>query len=311
MFKRRGRPIKSKSSGMKGSRKWGLGIVAAVVAVAAVSIPVGFANADTSADSKPSFLSPFKCGKQFYANNWSGHNPPNSIDWQSYNGDSTYKEPVKASAAGTVSKVKDLGGSSYGKYVVINHKGGWQTLYAHLYSFKVKVNQKVSAGSTIAVSGKSGGVPAHLHYEQIHGSTKSPVVQGISVPTGPKKLIKSKNCGGGGSGNPYTASDVCGGSYKQIDSASLKSKGKKVGSVVLTYSSSTGKNCVATMKETSIGKKSAASASLTVKGKKGATNSGKFSYYAGPVKKAAKSTCVKWSGAVGSAKYTSKYEHCS
>ncbi len=40
------------------------------------------------------------------------------------------------------------------------------------------------------------------------------------------------------------------------------------------------------------------------------TDSGNFSYFAGPVSKAAADKCVKWGGAVGDNDYTSPFEHC-
>jgi murein DD-endopeptidase MepM/ murein hydrolase activator NlpD len=71
---------------------------------------------------------------------------------------------VVASASGTVSRVTSS--SSYGNYVMIDHSGGYQTLYAHLASATVSVGQNVSAGQQVGVMGStgiSGGV--HLHFE--------------------------------------------------------------------------------------------------------------------------------------------------
>ncbi|NUW32512.1 N-acetylmuramoyl-L-alanine amidase [Nonomuraea sp. SMC257] len=113
--------------------------------------------------------------------------------------------------------------------------------------------------------------------------------------------------GGGGSTNPHTAEEVCGPGYKTIDSQALGTSG----TVYLMYSSSAGKNCVATIKKTSLGKASATSAFLEVKGAARKTDSGNFDYYAGPVQAAAADKCVKWGGSVGTATYTSEFEHCS
>jgi hypothetical protein len=292
------------------TRKWRIGLLAVTVA-AAVAIPVGFATADVNTTAKPAFKMPFSCGKTFYANNWKGHNPSNSIDWQSYGGDGVDREPVKAAASGTVTTVRDLGNDSYGKYIVISHGGGWQTLYAHLSSFNVKVNQKVTTASTIGNVGNTGGSQgAHLHFEEkLNGSVQTPVVDGTTVAYGAKKALKSKNCGGS-SGNPYTAGEVCGSGYSKIDSAAIKSSGKTVGTAYLMYNASNGSNCVTTLKATNLGKGSAVSAYLEVKGGTRASDSGSFDYYAGPVKKAAAKKCVKWGGSVGSAKYDSAFEHC-
>ncbi len=53
-------------------------------------------------------------------------------------------------------------GSKYGNAVVIRHYNGLETVYAHLDDVKCKVNQKVSAGETIGVGGKTSN---HLHFE--------------------------------------------------------------------------------------------------------------------------------------------------
>ncbi|MEV0195554.1 N-acetylmuramoyl-L-alanine amidase [Nonomuraea sp. NPDC050691] len=113
--------------------------------------------------------------------------------------------------------------------------------------------------------------------------------------------------GGGGATNPHTAEEVCGTGYKTIDSQALGTSG----TVYLMYSSASGKNCVATIKKTSLGKASATSAFLEVKGATRKTDSGNFTYYAGPVQAAAADKCVKWGGSVGTATYTSEFEHCS
>jgi murein DD-endopeptidase MepM/ murein hydrolase activator NlpD len=74
---------------------------------------------------------------------------------------------VIATASGKVSLVKrsDLQ-AGYGNYLEITHGNGFVTRYAHLEEIKVKVGQQVEKGSTIALSGNSGGsVAPHLHYE--------------------------------------------------------------------------------------------------------------------------------------------------
>lgn len=86
-------------------------------------------------------------------------------------------------AAGTVETVKNLGNRSYGKYIVVRHASGWQTLYAHLNSFNVKVGQKVSTGALIGKVGSTGGSTGpHLHYEQrLNGVVKRVVLNRVAV----------------------------------------------------------------------------------------------------------------------------------
>jgi hypothetical protein len=106
--------------------------------------------------------------------------------------------------------------------------------------------------------------------------------------------------------NPHTPQAVCGSGYRVIDWAGLGG----AGAVYLLYNAGNGNNCVATIKATSIGTASATSAFLEVQGQARTTDSGSFGYYAGPVRKAAPGLCVRWGGSVGSASYTSPFEHC-
>jgi len=71
---------------------------------------------------------------------------------------------VQAVAPGTVTQSERRG--SYGHLVVIRHRGGWESRYAHLDKRAVKMGQKVSAGQVIAQSGNSGrSTGPHLHLE--------------------------------------------------------------------------------------------------------------------------------------------------
>lgn len=81
------------------------------------------------------------------------------MDFRGTTGDS-----VTATADGVVEKAKWSGG--YGKTVVIGHKKGYRTLYAHLSKINVVKGQKVAAGDIIGEVGSSGrSTGPHLHYE--------------------------------------------------------------------------------------------------------------------------------------------------
>jgi len=61
----------------------------------------------------------------------------------------------------------------YGKLVVINHPGGWQTRYGHLSRSDIKRAQWVRQGDIIGSVGKTGnarsrGIMPHLHFEIRH-----------------------------------------------------------------------------------------------------------------------------------------------
>ncbi|MGR3277094.1 D-alanyl-D-alanine carboxypeptidase family protein [Acaryochloris marina NIES-2412] len=75
--------------------------------------------------------------------------------------------PVNASDGGIVEEIGYEAGG-YGNFVVINHKNGYSTLYAHLSEVQVKANQKVTKNRPIALSGETGrGTGPHLHFEVI------------------------------------------------------------------------------------------------------------------------------------------------
>ncbi|WP_051704247.1 M23 family metallopeptidase [Glycomyces sp. NRRL B-16210] len=286
-------------------------ISALALALTGAAVPTVIANAEDASIQALNHKSPFNCNKTFYANNWTGgHNPSNSIDWQTYGSDAINGENVRATAAGTAT-FYDEGSTSYGKWVQIVHSDGTRTRYAHLASMvgAVGSSRTVSQGTVIGTVGSTGGSTGpHLHYEQRNasGTVVSPTVEGTAVPLGTKKAITSSNGCGGGGGNPYTAGQVCGSGFTQINQHALGT----AGTIVLMYNSSNGQNCVVTLKHTSVGTPSAVASTLQVEGGAVTTDSGNFSYYAGPVKKAAAGQCVKWGGKVGSTSWTSGWSHC-
>lgn len=133
-------------------------ITVAVVLAAAVLVPT------TPAAAAPTFRVPFPCNQTWSGQTRTNHSPQYAID---FNRPNDAGDPVKASAPGTVDVVADLGNSSYGKYVRINHGGGYTTYYAHLSRFNTSVGATVGYGTTIGYVGSTGNSSGpHLHYEQ-------------------------------------------------------------------------------------------------------------------------------------------------
>lgn len=73
--------------------------------------------------------------------------------------------PIYATGDGKVSSIQTLR-TGHGKHVVIDHGFGYETLYAHLSAFNVKVGDKVKRGQVIGFVGSTGtSTASHLHYE--------------------------------------------------------------------------------------------------------------------------------------------------
>jgi hypothetical protein len=59
----------------------------------------------------------------------------------------------------------------YGNVIVIDHAGGWQTLYAHLSVLNVGCGQSVNKGDVIGYFGSTGNSSGpHLHFEMLNES---------------------------------------------------------------------------------------------------------------------------------------------
>lgn len=172
---------------VRDSRALRLGVLAGA---AAVSVAMA---APTFAIEKPDFQMPFGCNARWEASSSASHSPSAlAVDWNR----DAYDEgqPVVATAPGVVTSVIDLGDSSYGLHVVIDHGGGWSTLHAHLLTSFVVVGQHVDQGQVVALLGSSGGsTGAHLHYEQrLDRTDQHAVFDGSSLVY--NSWVTSRNC---------------------------------------------------------------------------------------------------------------------
>ena len=78
-------------------------------------------------------------------------------------------DPVVSTADGQVVTIDYT--EDFGNYIVIRHRHGFYTRYAHLLSFRVRLGQQVQQGDVIGYIGNTGlSTGPHLHYEVHIGS---------------------------------------------------------------------------------------------------------------------------------------------
>lgn len=84
------------------------------------------------------------------------------LDIKVYVGDT-----IRAAFSGKVRIVRNQGAKKgYGKYIVIRHNNGLETIYGHLSKQLVAENQEVRAGDVIGLGGNTGrSTGSHLHFE--------------------------------------------------------------------------------------------------------------------------------------------------
>ena len=88
----------------------------------------------------------------------------------------TSKPPIWAVADGVIEIAQNGWNGGYGSYILINHKNGYKTLYAHNEILYVKPGDVVAKGQPIAKMGRTGRVRGatgiHLHYECHKGGVR-------------------------------------------------------------------------------------------------------------------------------------------
>ena len=74
-------------------------------------------------------------------------------------------DTIRAAFSGKI-RVVDYEGKGYGRYVIIRHSNGLETLYGHMSKQLVKEDQMVKAGEPIGLGGNTGrSKGSHLHFE--------------------------------------------------------------------------------------------------------------------------------------------------
>lgn len=93
----------------------------------------------------------------------------NGID---ISGSGVYGADIVASDGGEIILAQE-DDSGYGKHIIIDHRNGYQTQYAHCSELYVSVGDKVNAGQKIGAVGSTGNSTGpHLHFEIIKDGTK-------------------------------------------------------------------------------------------------------------------------------------------
>ncbi|MGO1000249.1 M23/M56 family metallopeptidase [Lysobacter sp. CA196] len=97
-------------------------------------------------------------------------NPHRGLDFAAARG-----TPVHAPAAGVVVAATERydDAPNYGTVVVLDHGGGWQSLYAHLDAYEVQLGQQVASGERIGRVGSTGKVTGpHVHVEMLRNGQR-------------------------------------------------------------------------------------------------------------------------------------------
>ena len=95
----------------------------------------------------------------------------------------THEQPVYCAFDGMVRMAKEH--RSYGKMVTVRHDNGLETVYSHLNSIAVKINQRIKAGDRVGGGGKTGNATGeHLHLE----------IRFMGEPFNPRLVIDIENC---------------------------------------------------------------------------------------------------------------------
>lgn len=159
------------------------------VAPAAVMAVAFLASTPSAYAGSPDLKAPFVCGTTYIGSTYPGHSQ-GAVDFNEASGNDK-GDPVLASAAGRVIDYIAWDGK-----VVLQHAGGYQTIYAHMTGITVRVGDTVVLGERLGRIGAVGNATGpHLHYQQlISGSPLHVRFDGVPYRMGTP--LVSTNCGG-------------------------------------------------------------------------------------------------------------------
>lgn len=131
--------------------------------------------------------------------------------------------PVKVVNDGTVIRIENSTRGYDGWHILVDHGGGWSTLYAHLSSVSVRVGEVVTKGQVIGLSGTAGTGP-HLHFEARKNGVATDPAQYMSGATA------SNNAG---LGSTPTSSPLASsvGSIASLDISGVKGRDYKLSDI--------------------------------------------------------------------------------
>jgi murein DD-endopeptidase MepM/ murein hydrolase activator NlpD len=110
-------------------------------------------------------------------------------------------DTIRAAFDGKVRIVKNQGRRGYGKYIVIRHTNGLETVYGHLSKQLVAVDETIRAGEPIGLGGNTGrSTGSHLHFEtRFLGIPLNPALmfdfEKQDVTADSYTFVKAKNAG--------------------------------------------------------------------------------------------------------------------
>lgn len=118
------------------------------------------------------FLWPVPTSYTRVSSTYGGRTSPITGKWEFHNGidiPAAYGTNIYASNSGKVTVATYHW--SYGNYIMVDHGGGYATLYAHCSKLLVSVGDKVSRGDVIAYVGSTGSSTGnHLHFSLYENS---------------------------------------------------------------------------------------------------------------------------------------------